>query len=276
MTMTRDDFDFIRGLVRRRSAITLDDGKEYLAENRLQALARQEGIESVGELMNRLRIDTGHLLQNKVVEAMTTNETSFFRDIHPFETIRNKLIPELMKRRAAVRRLRVWCAASSSGQEPYSLAMLIREHFPELCTWNVEIVASDLSTAMLERARAGRYSQLEVNRGLPATYMIRYFQRDGLEWYINDSIKKMVDFRLINLVQPWPFLPTMDIVIIRNVLIYFDDDFKKQVLAKIAQLLAPNGYLILGGSETPIFTSDLFERSEPEGSGAYALRRRDR
>jgi len=273
MTITRDDFEYIRGLIRRQSAITLEDGKEYLAETRLNALARQEGMKSLNELMTRLRRDPGHRLQHRVVEAMTTNETSFFRDIHPFEAIRNSLIPELINRRSRTRRLKIWCAASSSGQEPYSLAMLVREQFPVLNSWTVEIVASDLSTAMLERARAGRYSQLEVNRGLPASYLVRYFRRDGLDWYLDESIKSMVEFRMINLSQPWPFLPTMDIVMIRNVLIYFDEEVKKQVLAKLAHLLASDGYLILGGSETPMFANALYERCGSDGSGAYALRR---
>jgi chemotaxis protein methyltransferase CheR len=206
MALTRDDFEYIRGLIHRQAAITLDDGKEYLAETRLHALAQREGIKSVGELMTKLRVDPRHCLQNKVVEAMTTNETSFFRDIRPFEAIRKSLIPDLLMRRAGLRRLRFWCAASSSGQEPYSLAMLIREHFRELSTWSVEIVASDLSTAMLDRARAGRYSQLEVNRGMPTALLVRYFRRSGLDWYLDESIKSMVDFRTINLIQPWPFM----------------------------------------------------------------------
>ena len=189
--------------------------------------------------MARLRIDQGHDLHRKVVEAMTTNETSFFRDFHPFEVLRKTLIPELIRRRSRQRRLNIWCAACSSGQEPYSLAMLIHEHFPELATWQVRILASDLSTEMVERARLGRYSQFEVNRGVPVTFLVRYFQRHGLEWTLVDSIRRSVEFQAINLVNDWPSLPTMDLVLIRNVLIYFDNEAKKQVLGRIAGHMAP-------------------------------------
>jgi chemotaxis protein methyltransferase CheR len=271
MTLTRDDFEFLRGLLHRQSAITLDDGKEYLAQTRLLTLARKEGLDSVSELITRLRVDRGHALTGKVVEAMTTNETSFFRDFHPFETLRSVVLPDLIRRRSRQRRLRTWSAACSSGQEPYSLAMIIREHFPELQNWDLEILASDLSTEMVERARAGRYSQLEVNRGIPAPFLLRHFRRDGLHWQIDDSIRRMVDFRPINLIQPWPSMAPLDLIFLRNVLIYFDADSKKKTLSEIARVLQPDGYVFLGGSETPMFTNDLFERIGGEGGG-YRLK----
>jgi chemotaxis protein methyltransferase CheR len=272
MTLTRDDFEYLRGVLHRQSAIALDADKEYLAQSRLQTLARREGIGSVTELMTRLRLDPGHSLLGKVVEAMTTNETSFFRDIRPFEALREALIPELIRRRAGRRCLRIWCAACSSGQEPYSVAMVLREHFPELLSWKVEILASDLSTEMVDRARAGRYSQLEVNRGVPAALLLRYFRREGLHWQIDDTIRGMVEFRAINLVRPWPPMPAFDVVFMRNVLIYFDPESKKQVLNRVAEALAPDGFLILGGAETPMFTNAEFERAGAAGGSGYRLK----
>jgi chemotaxis protein methyltransferase CheR len=259
-------------MLHQHSAIDLGHGKEYLAQSRLQTLARREGMDSVSELIARLRVDPAHPLAGKVVDAMTTNETSFFRDIRPFEALRKVLIPELMRLRAGVRRLRVWSAACSSGQEPYSLAILLREHFPELATWRVDIVASDICTEMLERARHGRYSQLEVNRGVPAALLLRYFRRDGLSWELDGTLRSMVEFRSINLVKPWPPMPAFDLVLLRNVLIYFDPRSKKQVLDQMARVLAPDGYLILGGSESPLFSNDQYDRASPDSSCAYRLR----
>ncbi len=273
MALTRDEFEYLRSVLHQQSAIALDDGKEYLAENRLQTLAAREGMKSASELIRRLRVDHGHCLRGKVVEAMTTNETSFFRDFHPFEALRDVLIPDLIRRRAREQSLKIWCAACSSGQEPYSVAVLIREHLPVLRSWKVEILASDLFTEMLERAREGRYSQLEVNRGMPVSLLVSHFRRDGLHWQLDDTTRGMVEFRPINLVQAWPPMPRFDLVMMRNVLIYFDAESKKSVMAKVANVMAPDGYFMLGGSETPLFTNDLFERSDPDGSNAYRLKR---
>ena len=273
MTLTQADFDYVRGLVQKRSAIVLENEKLYLAETRLQSLARREGLESVGHLLNQLRADSSNGMLQKVVEAMTTNETSFFRDIHPFEMLKKVVLPELIKQRSVERQLQIWCAASSTGQEPYSLAMLIRENFPLLAGWNVRIVASDISTQVLEKARQGRYSQLEVNRGLPAPLLVKNFQRLGVDWQIKEDLRRMVDFRLINLIESWPPMPPLDIVLIRNVLIYFDVSTKKQILGKIRRLLRPDGYLFLGGAETTLNLDDSFERTEFQRSGCYRLRR---
>jgi chemotaxis protein methyltransferase CheR len=271
MAITRDDYEYLRGFLRQESAIALDDGKEYLAETRLLPIASREGMGSVSELLRKIRLDPGHQLRTKIVEAMTTNETSFFRDFHPFEEMRDVLVPELIRRRASRKILRVWCAACSTGQEPYSVAMLLREHFPQLGTWKVEVLASDLSTEILDRAREGRYSQLEVNRGVPVSYLLRFFRRDGLYWQLDGAIKRMVEFRRINLVQPWPPFPPIDLVMMRNVLIYFDAQAKNQVLAKVADIMAPDGFLMLGGSETPYFINDLFKRATPGAGSAYRL-----
>jgi chemotaxis protein methyltransferase CheR len=248
VALSQADFEYVRTLVLKRSAIVLENEKFYLAETRLQAVARREGIDSLETLVARLRAAPGNNgLHQKVVEAMTTNETSFFRDVQPFEMLKQVVVPELMKRRATERQLSIWCAASSTGQEPYSLAMLLREHFPPLAAWKVRITASDLSTEVLEKARQGRYSQLEVNRGLPAQLLVKYFQRQGVEWQIKDDIRNLIDYRQINLIEAWPAMPQLDVILIRNVLIYFDVETKRQILGKAKKLLRPDGYLFLGG-----------------------------
>ncbi len=272
MSLTTLDFDYVRGIVRQHSAIALDDSKAYLAETRLVALAHREGVTTASELVARLRADRGEELRRKVVEAMTTNETSFFRDLLPFEMLHRVLIPELIQRRARFQNLNIWSAACSTGQEPYSLAMLLRDHFPELHSWQIRILASDLSTEVLARARMGRFTQLEINRGVPAHLLVRYFKRQGLDWYVSDEISRMIDFQMINLIGSWPSMVPMDIILLRNVLIYFDAESKTQVLNRIARLLAPNGYLILGGSETTFFNNDSFERVELERSCIYRLK----
>lgn len=182
MPLERADFDYIRDFVRRRSAIVLEPGKEYLVEHRLTAVARREGYANLKDYINAMRADASGVTQRQVVEAMTTNETSFFRDLHPFTALRTTVIPQIMQRRAATRDLTIWCAASSSGQEPYTIAMTLKDAFPALETWRVRIVATDLSREMVERTRAGVYSQLEINRGLPASFLVRYFEQNGIEY----------------------------------------------------------------------------------------------
>ena len=273
MSLTLENFDYIDNLVRQQSAVVLGREKCYLAENRLLSLARAQGHESVNDFITRLRVAPDVALRLKVVEAMTTNETSFFRDSHPFEGLRKLVIPELIERRAAQRSLCIWSAACSTGQEPYSIAMLLHEYFPVLRGWNVKIIASDLCTGILERARAGRFGQLEVNRGLPATLLVKYFQREGLDWRINDSIRSLVQFHQFNLAADlWPSLPPVDVVFLRNVLIYFDASTKRQVLRKIHRLLRPDGYLFLGGAETTLNVDDAFECVAFERSRCFRLR----
>jgi chemotaxis protein methyltransferase CheR len=272
MPLNNADFDFICKLVRDRSAIVLDAGKEYLVESRLLPLARSEGCASLQDLVLRLRTQSTNGLQQKVIEAMTTNETSFFRDLHPFEALKKVLLPELMRKREGERRLNFWCGASSSGQEPYTIAILLREHFPTLANWSVQFLATDLSVEMVERARAGRYSQLEVNRGMPAPLLVKYFQRHGVEWRVKDELRKMVEFRPMNLVESWGAMPELDIIFLRNVLIYFDVPTKKAVLGKIRRVLRPDGYLFLGAAETTLNLDDGFERMQFDKAGCYRLR----
>lgn len=260
MTLTAADFDYIRELVRREAAIVLEPGKEYLAVTRLDPIARSEGLASVSDLVARLRAQGRTPLHDEVVDALTTNETSFFRDIHPFESLRTHVLPEIVERNAWRRSLAIWCAACSSGQEPYSVAMLIREHFPELLGWNLLILGTDISPSMLAKAESGRFGQLEVNRGLPAQLLLKYFRRVGAQWELLPEVRSMVRFQRHNLVGIWPPLPPFDIVFLRNVLIYFDLDTKRSVLARVRSVLRPDGYLLLGGSETTLNIDDGFER----------------
>jgi chemotaxis protein methyltransferase CheR len=269
--MTEEDFDFIRRLLLERSAIVLEPGKQYLVETRLTPVVRQLGLGSIGELVARLRTQPYRGPHNLVVEAMVTTETSFFRDHHPFESLRKVVLPELMSRRRDERCLNVWCAASSTGQEPYSVALLLREHFPELARWKVDLRASDLSEEMLARAREGRYNQIEANRGLPAALLVKYFQQQGTHWQLAQEVRSMVAFQQINLARPWPSLPRMDLVMLRNVMIYFDVDTKKAILGRLARLLRPDGYLLLGGAETTFNLDNSYRRVESLKAGFYQL-----
>ena len=226
--METADFEFVRDLVRKRSAIVLETEKSYLVESRLTPLARREGFGSISEVVAKLRLSGFSTLHSKVIEAMTTNETSFFRDIQPFEALKKVILADLITKRATTRQIRIWCAACSSGQEPYTVAMLIRENFPQLASWDVKILATDLSTQVLEKAKSGCFNQIEVNRGLPSPYILKYFDRSGMNWQLKDSIREMIEFRPLNLIEAWPVLNPMDIVFIRNVLIYFDVQTKKK------------------------------------------------
>jgi chemotaxis protein methyltransferase CheR len=269
--MTDQDFDVVRRLLREHSAIALDDGKQYLVETRLAPLVRQRSLSSIGELLAQLRVQPDNGLQRQIVEALVTTESSFFRDHQPFEALRKVVLPDLINRRRGERRLDIWCAASAHGQESYSMALLIREHFPELAGWKIGLLASDLSREALARAREGRYNQIEVNRGLPAALLVRYFEQHGTDWQIHQAVRGMVDFREINLARPWPSLPRMDLVLIRNVMIYFDSETKKAILGRVARLLRPDGYLLLGGAETTINLDDSYRRVEPLKTGFYQL-----
>jgi chemotaxis protein methyltransferase CheR len=267
--MTDQDFDVICRLLLERSAIVLEPGKQYLVESRLAPLVRQRQLKSLEELIDQVRRGSDNGLHRQVVEAMVTTESSFFRDHHPFETLRKVVLPELIERRRNERRLSVWCAACSHGQEPYSMALLLREHFPQLSGWNISLLATDLSRQVLERARQGRYHQVEVNRGLPASLLLKYFEQHGTDWQLAPSIRAMVDFQEINLAQPWPGLPPMDLVLIRNVMIYFDVTTKKAILGRLARLLRPDGYLLLGGAETTLNIDDSYRRVETLKGGFY-------
>jgi chemotaxis protein methyltransferase CheR len=274
MAITTAEFNYIRDLVQERSALMLEPGKEYLVEARLDPLARDEGFTSFSKMIESLRSRHSSELHRKVVEAMTTNETSFFREIRVFDMFKKTILPQIMTVRAPQRTLNLWCAACSGGQEPYSFAMLMHEHFPALAGWNVKFIASDISREMLDRARAGRYSQLEVNRGLPANLLVKYFQKHGKIWEISPDIRRLVEFREINLIDPWPSLPRMDVIFMRNVLIYLDADSKKNILGRAARLLDSEGYVLLGGAETTTNIDDSFESVLSAGAMCFRLKKR--
>jgi chemotaxis protein methyltransferase CheR len=260
MTLNLADFEFVSRLVRQASAIVLEIDKAYLVESRLLPVARQHGHRDIAELVGQLRRQPWGPLRTAVVEAMTTNETSFFRDQYPFEALAEVVLPRLLAARRAERTLNIWCAASSSGQEPYSVAMLLDDAIGRDPGWRVRLVASDLSESMLERTRQGLYSQLEVNRGLPAPRLARHFRREGSGWRIEERLRRMVECRVINLVDEWSSLPAMDIVFLRNVLIYFDVPTKQRILARVRNVLKPDGYVFLGGAESTVNLDSAYER----------------
>jgi chemotaxis protein methyltransferase CheR len=263
MSLSDDELDVVRRLVAAESALVLGEGKGYLVEARLAPIAEREGCDSVAELVRRLQLGPASL-RDDVVQAMTTNETSFFRDLHPFEALRDVVLPAALAARGG--RLSVWSAAASTGQEAYSLAMLLADHFPSA---SATILATDLSRDVLERAAAGLFSQLEVNRGLTAPQLVRHFQRDGSRWRLNEDLRRRVEFRQLNLARPWPPLPAMDIILLRNVLIYFDAVSKRAVLAQAARVLAPGGVLFLGGAETTYGLDDGWQRIQVGRTSFY-------
>ncbi len=252
MSSRANEFSYLCELVKNTTAIALDAQREYLMEARLSSIAQREGFNSVSELITRVRNGNSTQLQWKVVEAMTTNETSFFRDVKPYEALRQVVIPNLIQARQSERKLTIWSAACSSGQEPYSVSMMLREYFPALQGWKINVLATDISTEMLDKTRQARYSQLEVNRGLPASLLVKYFKKSGADWQLDDSIRTMVEVRRMNLSVAWPLMPSVDLVLLRNVMIYFPVETKKQILKNMRNVLAPDGYMFLGTAETTI------------------------
>jgi chemotaxis protein methyltransferase CheR len=270
MSIQESDFQYVRDLVLRRSAIVLEQGKEYLVEARLAPVAREAGVGTIPALVEALRRAPSGPLATTVVEAMTTNETSFFRDSHPFDSLRETIVPTLLTRNAPERSISIWSAACSTGQEPYTIAMTLKEHFPQLdAGWKVSILATDLAEHVLARARQGRYRQLEVNRGLPASYLTKYFSRHGLEWEVLPELKRNIDFRQLNLIGEWGPMPKFDVVFLRNVLIYFDVETKKQILGRVRKLLKPGGWLFLGSAETTLNIDEAFRRVTVDRGHAY-------
>jgi chemotaxis protein methyltransferase CheR len=270
MTLSAQEFAYVSDLVRRNSAIVLECGKEYLVEARLLPLARQAGVPTVSEYVHRAQHRPEPDMHAKIVDALTTNETSWFRDGEPFQALTNTVLPDLMPTRSANRSLRIWSAACSSGQEPYTLAMLLQDFLP--AGWSYEIMATDISQEMLTRAEAGRFSQLEINRGLPAPMLVRHFERDGANWRVSAALRRNVTFRRLNLAAGLPPMPQFDVVFLRNVLIYFDVETKRQVLHRISSQMKPDSWLFLGAAETTIGIDDRFERVPAGRSSAYRLR----
>ena len=268
--MNVSDFEMIARLLKERSGLVLGQEKAYLLEGRLNPVARRYNFKGFDELAQAIRLARDEKLLSDVTEAMTTNESFFFRDRKPFDQFRDTVLPYLLDRRAGTKSLRIWSAACSNGQEPYSLAMILKENRAQLSGWHIEIVATDISEKVLETAEQGRYSQFEVQRGLPIDLLVRYFKQDNDRWQIDDAIRKMVDFRHFNLLgKPTP-LGRFDVVFCRNVLIYFDLETKTTVLNNIADLMPEDGFLYLGGSETVLGVTDRFQ-AIPGQRGVYGL-----
>ena len=259
MSISADDFQIVQKFLLENSGISLAPGKEYLVEGRLQPLVYSEGFDDIHVLVVALNKNSESDLGKKVIEALTTNETSFFRDKHPFETLKTAIIPELLKKTQANKKIQIWSAASSSGQEPYSLCMLLRELGDVLAGWRVEIIGTDLSSDILTKAESGVYTQFEVQRGLPITMLVKSFKQDGDQWIIDSSIRSMVQYRQFNLLDSMASLGEFDMVFCRNVLIYFDNPTKGKVLEQMNTIMRPHAYLFLGGAETVIGITDKFK-----------------
>lgn len=257
MSLDQATFQAIRDVVQQESAIALADGKEYLVESRLKPLIQSEGLSSLAELAAALAARP-RVLTAKVVEALTTNETSFFRDIYPFEALRDAVLPELVARNGSQRRIDVWSAASSSGQEPISIAITILENYPELRGWDVRILATDINEVMLERCRSGLYTELEASRGLSPELKSKYFRKEGSRWKATAEVLSMIEYRQLNLATPLIGMPRMDLVFLRNVLIYFDHEAKARILSQVYSLLKPNCTLFLGTAESVAGLHDAF------------------
>jgi chemotaxis protein methyltransferase CheR len=268
MTLATTSFDWVRALVHRESAIVLQPGKEYLVEARLLPIARQLGMPDVTHFVESVRNRPDPDKTRRIVEALTTNETSWFRDGDPFTALTSTVVPELLTARGAAERLRIWSAACSSGQEPYTIAMLLEDALPNAAT-RVAITATDLSREMVERTRSGRFSQLEVNRGLPAAMLVRHFTRAGTEWEVSAALRRMVTVSECNLAAPLPRMGPFDVVYLRNVLIYFDLSTKQAILRRVRDLMRPDGWLFLGAAETTLGVDDRWERVVLGRSSAY-------
>ncbi len=254
--MNTQDFQLLSGIVLERSGLVLTEEKVYLLESRLVPLARQRGMNTLEDLANELRRTNDEKLKDEITEAMTTNETFFFRDTKPFDIFKDTVLPRLLETRGSKKTLRIWNAACSTGQEPYSVAMLLKEEAAKMPGWRVEILATDISNEVLEKAKAGLYSQFEVQRGLPIQLLIKYFQQMGEMWQIDSSIRAMVKFQKMNLLDNLAVLGGFDVIFCRNVLIYFDHEMKAKVLGQMHRILADDGALFLGGAETVLGICD--------------------
>jgi len=262
------DYDYLRKILKDRSGLVLSADKQYLVESRLVPLARKSGLPGIPELVQKMKAGDERLTVD-VVEAMTTNETFFFRDKVPFEHFRETIMPKLLQARAARKSLRIWCAAGSTGQEPYSLAMILKEMGSQLAGWRIDILATDISVEVQEKSKAGIYSQFEVQRGLPIQMLVKYFKQVGETWQVNADIRAMVQHRQLNLLQDFSHLGTFDVVFCRNVLIYFDQDTKIAVFNRLVKLMEPDGFLVLGAAETVVGLTDAF-KPYPDRRGLYS------
>jgi chemotaxis protein methyltransferase CheR len=273
MTLGERDFQYLQRLVRNHTGVVIAESKEYMAEFRLQPLATQVGVGSVAKLLLRLQLQPSYDLERQVVEAMTTNETSWFRDVLPFDALEHTVLPALLAARRVERSLTIWSCACSSGQEPYSVALIVHRNYAALLdSWDVRILGSDVNTEMLDQARRARYSGLEMNRGVPADVRARYFEPVGSEWQLREDVRRMVELRWLNLANPLPLLPLCDVILLRNVLIYFDVPTKTAVLERVLRYLKPDGYLFLGGAEATV-SWDMLQPEQANGATFYRVKR---
>jgi chemotaxis protein methyltransferase CheR len=265
--VTPPDYEYLRKLLKDQSGLDLSADKQYLIESRLVPLSRKAGLAGIPELVQKMKAGSASLVA-QVVEAMTTNETFFFRDKIPFDHFRQSIMPEILKARAARKSVRIWCAAGSTGQEPYSLAMCLKEMESQLAGWRLEIIATDLSQEVLEKSKTGLYSQFEVQRGLPIQLLVKYFKQNGEFWQINPDIRAMVQHRQLNLLHDFSQLGTFDVIFCRNVLIYFDQDTKINIFSRLCKIMEPDGFLVLGAAETVVGLTDAF-KPYPDKRGLY-------
>jgi chemotaxis protein methyltransferase CheR len=265
--VTPQDYEYLRKLLKDQSGLDLSVDKQYLLESRLVPLSRKAGLAGIPELVQKMKAGSASLTA-QVVEAMTTNETFFFRDKVPFDHFRQSIMPEILKARASRKSVRIWCAAGSTGQEPYSLAMCIKEMAPQLAGFKVDIIATDLSQEVLEKSKAGLYSQFEVQRGLPIQLLVKYFKQNGEFWQINPDIRAMVQHKQLNLLHDFSHLGIFDVIFCRNVLIYFDQDTKINIFNRLCKVMEPDGFLVLGAAETVVGLTDAF-RPFPDKRGLY-------
>lgn len=266
--MNPAEYDYLRQFLKSRSGLVLSNEKQYLIESRLLPVARKAGLQSIAALVAKLKEPRETVLAEAVVEAMTTNESFFYRDKTPFEHFTQMMIPEMLKARAAQKKIRIWCAAASTGQEPYTLAMCLKEMESKLAGWRIEILGTDISNEVLDRAKAGTYTQFEVQRGLPIQLLLKYFTQQGESWTISPQLRSMVQWRKFNLLDSFASFGQFDIVFCRNVLIYFDQPTKVDILGRISKVLAPDGYLVLGAAETVVGLTDAFKPA-PDRRGLY-------
>lgn len=260
--MTPQDFDFLRMMLKERSGLMLSDDKLYLIESRLDPVAKNNSFETLDDLISALRSVNSENLKMQITEAMTTNESFFFRDKVPFENFEQFMLPYMLQEREYKKQIRIWSAAASTGQEPYSLAIQLKELASQLINWRTEIIATDLSSEVLEKAISGFYSQFEVQRGLPVNMLVKYFKQVGSLWQIDSAIRSMVNFKSYNLLDDFSSLGKFDIVFCRNVLIYFDQTTKKDVLNRIADQMQDDAFLVLGAAETIVGVTDAFKPVE--------------
>ncbi|MDQ2833805.1 MAG: protein-glutamate O-methyltransferase CheR [Acidobacteriota bacterium] len=271
MGCSEGDYAYLRGLVLEQSANRIDPSRNALFDTRLTPIARMSGAANLEDFVSMLKAGRPAHLHRAVAEAMTINETSFFRDVKPFDMLRHVVFPRLIESRRSERKLRVWSAASSTGQEAYSMAMLLAEHFPEISKWDVKIVGTDISRQVVDFAQKGRYRRLEVNRGLPARMLLKYMDRKGDEWEVNARLRSMCEFQYANLCGPLPPLPVFDLVMLRNVLLYFSQPDRRTLFCEIHKKLAPHGHLVLGNAEQAEDSTHLFEVEF--GANCYFYRR---